>query len=144
MNSEMLAAASQALGVPKAIVQRSAQARANAGGVSLDEVLSAWSGGATLTPAAPPPASERVPEPAPTVEAVDQPPAPPPPRGLPFRPWRHPRWRSSRHQHRKGHRYWREGRKASLPCWTERSACFWLPPCSPLSSPPSMPQIGRA
>ncbi|HKZ28191.1 MAG TPA: cbb3-type cytochrome c oxidase subunit II [Acidimicrobiia bacterium] len=78
MNSEMLAAASQALGVPKAIVQRSAQARANAGGVSLDEVLSAWSGGATLTPAAPPPASERVPEPAPTVEAVDQPPAPPP------------------------------------------------------------------
>ena len=83
MNSELLAGAAEAIGAPPAIVQRSAQARAKADGVSLDGVLSAWSGGGTVaptTPTAPEPAAPE-PQPAPPVEdeAPAQPPAPPAP-----------------------------------------------------------------
>ena len=74
MSSELLAAAAEAMGIPETMVQRSAQARAAAEGISLDEVLAAWSGGGTITPAAPEPA----PEPAPAVEDVDQPAKPAP------------------------------------------------------------------
>lgn len=80
MNSELLAGAAEAIGVPPAIVQRSAQARAGADGVSLEEVLSAWSGGGTVaptTPTAPEPAPE--PQPAPKEVAPARPPAAPAP-----------------------------------------------------------------
>ncbi len=41
-----LAAASAAMGVPEALVKRSAEARAKATGGSVDEILAAWAGGA--------------------------------------------------------------------------------------------------
>lgn len=70
-----LSAAASALGAPEAIVKRSAEARAKASGVSVDEILAAWAGGETVTAAAPPP-------PAPEVEnagAAEAEPAPVPP-----------------------------------------------------------------
>lgn len=56
-----LAAAAEAMGAPEEIVQRSAEARAQANGTSVDEVLAAWAGGGSATPAAP----AETPEPAP-------------------------------------------------------------------------------
>ena len=47
-------------GAPDHLVERSAEARAAAQGTTVDEVLSAWSGGAVLVPTAPPPASDPV------------------------------------------------------------------------------------
>jgi MFS family permease len=44
--SDLLQAASNALGTPPELVQRSAAARAAASGTSVDDILSAWSGGA--------------------------------------------------------------------------------------------------
>ena len=41
-----LAAAAAAMGVPEALVKRSADARAKATGASVDEILAAWAGGA--------------------------------------------------------------------------------------------------
>ena len=41
-----LAAAAAAMGVPEALVKRSAEARAKATGASVDEILAAWAGGA--------------------------------------------------------------------------------------------------
>ncbi len=68
--SELSAAAAAALGVPEAIVTRSAEARATETGMTVDEVLTAWAGGeVTAAPAG------SVPSPAESVEAV--PPAPP-------------------------------------------------------------------
>ncbi|HKX75522.1 MAG TPA: cytochrome c [Acidimicrobiia bacterium] len=73
-----LSAAAAALGVPEAIVKRSAEARAKATGATVDEVLTAWAGGApapaaqepTTEPAAPPPPPEERPEtPEPAEEA---------------------------------------------------------------------------
>jgi hypothetical protein len=55
--SELLAAAAAALSAPEAIVRRSAEARAKASGVTTDEILSAWAGGAPApvsTPASAP------------------------------------------------------------------------------------------
>lgn len=49
-----LSAAAQAMGLPEALVQRSAEARAAETGQSVDEILAAWAGGETI--AAPPPA----------------------------------------------------------------------------------------
>ena len=49
--SELLAQAAAALNAPEAIVKRSAEARARAGGLSTDEVLAAWAGGAPIAPA---------------------------------------------------------------------------------------------
>ncbi|MFQ5967423.1 MAG: hypothetical protein ACE5MI_07415 [Acidimicrobiia bacterium] len=70
--SELLAAAAENLGAPEEIVMRSAQARSSADGVSVDDVLQAWAGGAvaTATVEAPPaaPAEAPAPEPAPPVE----------------------------------------------------------------------------
>lgn len=56
-----LAAAAEAMGAPEEIVQRSAEARAQANGTSVDEVLAAWAGGGSAAPAAP----AETPEPAP-------------------------------------------------------------------------------
>jgi hypothetical protein len=87
MSSELLAAAAEAMGIPEAMVQRSAEARAGADGISLDEVLAAWSGGGTITPAAPVTAPEPAPEPTPA-DTIDQPaePAPVPVAAPPLEP----------------------------------------------------------
>ncbi len=50
--SELLTAAAGALDVPEPLVQRSAAARAAANGTSVDDVLSAWAGGAPMAAAA--------------------------------------------------------------------------------------------
>jgi len=66
-----LADAAAALGVPEAIVQRSAEARAKATGTSVDEILAAWAGGGSVPAASSPeptpasPAAETAPEPQP-------------------------------------------------------------------------------
>ena len=69
-----LSEAATALGVPEAIVKRSAEARAKATGATVDEVLAAWAGGApaptaqeptteAATPETPPPdATEETPD----------------------------------------------------------------------------------
>jgi len=92
-----LAAASAAMGVPEALVKRSAEARSRATGASVDEILTAWAGGAAAPAAAPPepvPSPEsRVPSPEPASEPatsagdlletrdsrLETPTAPPPP-----------------------------------------------------------------
>jgi len=79
--SELSAAAAAALGVPEAIVQRSAAARATETGMSVDDVLSAWAGGGSVaapTPSEPPTASSDTPEQAADVTA-EEPVSPPPP-----------------------------------------------------------------
>lgn len=55
-----LAAAAQALGVPEALVQRSAAARAAETGMSVDEILAAWAGGEVIE-SAPAPAPDETP-----------------------------------------------------------------------------------
>ena len=48
-----LAAAAAAMGVPEALVKRSAEARARATGASVDEILTAWAGGGEAPAATP-------------------------------------------------------------------------------------------
>lgn len=81
--SDVLSAAAAALGVPEALVQRAAAARATETGMSVDDVLSAWAGGGEVTapPQAEPPdapAEVAVEGPAeePETEAPAEPPAP--------------------------------------------------------------------
>lgn len=64
--SELLSGAASALGLPEALVQRSAAARAAETGASVDEVLEAWAGGE----AAPSPEAQPA---EPAVEAADEP-----------------------------------------------------------------------
>jgi hypothetical protein len=69
-----IAAAAAAMGAPEPIVQRSAEARAQASGASVDEVLAAWAGG-TAAPAGSTPAptpAEAVDQTAPELPTVDQ------------------------------------------------------------------------
>ncbi len=69
--SDLLAAAAAATGLPEALVQRAAAARAHAAGVSVDEILQAWAGGEAI--ASPQPAatsSQEAPEPAAVEEAA--------------------------------------------------------------------------
>lgn len=54
--SDQLSAAAQAMGIPEALAERSARARAEASGQSYEEVLAAWAGGEAV--AAAPPAAE--------------------------------------------------------------------------------------
>ena len=71
MSDSRVAAIGEILGgAPDHLVERSAEARAAAQGTTVDEVLSAWSGGAALAPAVPPPASD------PVVTEAEAPPAP--------------------------------------------------------------------
>lgn len=63
--SEVLAAAAAALGAPEHLVERSAAARAAAEGVSADDLLAAWAGGAPAPPPAAPSASSESPAAAP-------------------------------------------------------------------------------
>ncbi|MET0566562.1 MAG: cbb3-type cytochrome c oxidase subunit II [Acidimicrobiia bacterium] len=56
--SELSAAAAAALGIPEAIVERSAAARAEETGMTVDDVLTAWAGGGDIPPPAPPTPAE--------------------------------------------------------------------------------------
>lgn len=56
--SELSAAAAAALGIPEAIVERSAAARATETGMTVDEVLAVWAGGGDIPAAAAPPTPE--------------------------------------------------------------------------------------
>jgi mono/diheme cytochrome c family protein len=72
--SEPLSAAAEVIGAPEAMVQRSAEARAAADGIPVEEVLAAWAGGST-PPAAPEAEAPAVEEtiPAPVEEPEPQP-----------------------------------------------------------------------
>ncbi len=80
-----LAKAAEALGIPEALVRRSAEARAAATGVPVDDIIAAWASGGEApateaaktepTPATPP---EPAPEAAPTPEETPSEPAPAP------------------------------------------------------------------
>ncbi len=63
--SEILAAAAAALGAPEHLVERSAAARAAAEGVSVEELLAAWAGGAPAPSSGAAPAPQPVPAAAP-------------------------------------------------------------------------------
>lgn len=70
--SELLAKVAEILGAPETLVQRSAEARAEASGNTVDEVLQSWAGGesvASSTPKTEAPVEE-VKEEAPVVEEV--------------------------------------------------------------------------
>ena len=82
--SELSSAAAEALGIPEALVQRSAAARAAETGATVDEVLAAWAGGgdvpvAKTTEAAPTDvvAEETAPAPAAPADDVVAPPSAP-------------------------------------------------------------------
>ena len=91
--SELLEAAAQVVGAPPELVQRSAEARADADGVPVEEVLAAWAGGgavpasapaapsppapvAAAAPVAASPAPAAVPSPTPVPVAPAAPPSP--------------------------------------------------------------------
>jgi MFS family permease len=79
--SELLTAAADALNIPEPLVQRSAAARATANGTSVDDVLSAWAGGAPAAATAPPaeaPAPAEDDAAVPSEEAASEAPAPAP------------------------------------------------------------------
>ena len=70
--SDLSTAAAAALGIPEAIVMRSAAARATETGMSVDEVLAAWAGGGSIEGSAPPSVAE-----TPTAPPADQGDSPP-------------------------------------------------------------------
>jgi len=72
-----LAGAAQALGIPEALVQRSAAARAQETGMSVDEILAAWAGGEVVESAPAPEPDE--PAEAPAEETAQEETAPAPP-----------------------------------------------------------------
>ncbi|CAN5759144.1 hypothetical protein BH23ACT5_BH23ACT5_17860 [soil metagenome] len=87
--SEQLSAAAQAMGIPEALVERSARAKADATGQTYEAVLAAWAGGESVEteqaetpapPAAPPAADEATEDmaapPGAEVPAAATPPAP--------------------------------------------------------------------
>ncbi|MDE0674654.1 MAG: cbb3-type cytochrome c oxidase subunit II [bacterium] len=81
--SEFLESAAQVVGAPAELVQRSAEARAAADGVSVDEVLQAWAGGGSAPAPSPAQASEPAqaaapPPPEPAAPAPAAPPSPTP------------------------------------------------------------------
>jgi cytochrome c oxidase cbb3-type subunit II len=82
--SDQLAAASAALGVPEALVERSAAARAAVSGASTEELLTEWAGGEAAPRTAPEPTEEpsaaEETSPGDTVAepSADEPAAPPP------------------------------------------------------------------
>ncbi|HKZ18801.1 MAG TPA: hypothetical protein VJQ57_01685 [Acidimicrobiia bacterium] len=81
-----LSAAASALGAPESIVKRSAEARAKASGVSVDEILAAWAGGVAVTTAPLPTPSTAVEE-VEVIETEPSPsPSPPPPPSPVFAP----------------------------------------------------------
>ena len=71
--SDLSAAAAAALGIPEAIVMRSAAARASETGMTVDEVLAAWAGGGSLDASTPSPVSEATAEPSPAEREITPP-----------------------------------------------------------------------
>tara|TARA_B100001093_G_scaffold284804_1_gene271983 strand:- start:5 stop:811 length:807 start_codon:yes stop_codon:yes gene_type:complete len=51
--SELIAKVAEILGIPETLVQRSAEARAEASGNTVEEILQSWAGGETVTSSAP-------------------------------------------------------------------------------------------
>lgn len=76
--SDLLEAASAALGVPAPLISRAAAARATETGASVDEVLSAWAGGETVPAGAPAAAPAEAPDAEPEAAAPEETPAPAP------------------------------------------------------------------
>ena len=76
--SDLLAAAAAALGAPEHLVERAAQARADADGTSYEAVLAAWGGGGPAPSAQPSAPAEPDPSPPPSAPAAAPPPAPVP------------------------------------------------------------------
>jgi len=74
--SEPVAAAAAALGIPEALVERSAQARAGVVGASVDDILAQWAGGEAAPTVTAPPAEAPAAEP--TEAPAAEPAAPPP------------------------------------------------------------------
>ena len=72
--SELLSKVAEILKAPEELVQRSAEARAEASGKSVDEVLQSWAGGEGIesSPAADAPAAEAPVEEAPVEEVVEE------------------------------------------------------------------------
>ena len=72
--SELLSKVAEILKAPEELVQRSAEARAEASGKSVDEVLQSWAGGEAIesSPAAEAPAAEAAIEEAPVEEVVEE------------------------------------------------------------------------
>ena len=68
--SDLLEAASAALGVPAPLISRAAAARAAETGASVDEVLSAWAGGETVPAGAPAAAPAEAPDAEPEAYAM--------------------------------------------------------------------------
>lgn len=71
--SDQLTAASNAMGIPEPLVERSAEARAAESGASTEEILTAWAGGEAAPAAAPPEAPEEAPEPDTDEPAAEEP-----------------------------------------------------------------------
>ena len=72
--SELLSKVAEILKAPEELVQRSAEARAEASGKSVDEVLQSWAGGEAIesSPAAETPVEEAPVEEAPVEEVVEE------------------------------------------------------------------------
>ena len=51
--SELIAKVSEILGIPETLVQRSAEARAEASGNTVEEILQSWAGGEAVASSAP-------------------------------------------------------------------------------------------
>ena len=67
--SELLSKVAEILKAPEELVQRSAEARAEASGKSVDEVLQSWAGGEAIESS---PATETPVEEAPVEEVVEE------------------------------------------------------------------------
>ena len=67
--SELLSKVAEILKAPEELVQRSAEARAEASGKSVDEVLQSWAGGEAIESSAP---AEALQKRSPTEEAVEE------------------------------------------------------------------------
>lgn len=84
--SEYLPAAAKNMGLPEALVMRSAEAKAKAQGVTVEDLLREWAGGEAATPAAEPAAAPPPPASAESAATDPEPPASPP---APVVPRRH-------------------------------------------------------
>ena len=72
--SELLSKVAEILKAPEELVQRSAEARAEASGKSVDEVLQSWAGGEAIesSPAAETPVEETPVEETPVEEVIEE------------------------------------------------------------------------
>lgn len=82
-DAELVSQVAGKLGWPEVLVERSAEARAKAEGVSADEVLRVWAGGGTVEAPPAPPEADAPPEEAPEEEAPEEEVVRPEPVGAP-------------------------------------------------------------